>query len=112
MGRLWNKLTGRQERGGQAASGSAEWIDLALDNAMRQLIDRGLVEVAPRRRDQLIEDMLRAALRARGLDSAIDLAVAAMIDSDASDEIWADDEKLRDILRDAFEAVARAAEDG
>ena len=107
--RLVNRVTGRD--GEPPKPQSAQLIDLALENAMRQLIDRGLVEVAPRRRDRLIEEMLQATFRARGMHSAVGLALRALVDSDVPNEVWGDDAQLREILQEAFEAVARTQDE-
>ncbi len=107
--RVVNRLTGRGERDRRP---SAQLADVALDTAMRELVDRGLVEVAPRRRDELIEEMLQATFRATGLDSAVDLAMGALVNSDIPEEVWGDDDELRGILQKAFEDIARNEDQG
>lgn len=89
--------------------GNAQLVDLGLDRAMRQFIDLGLVEVEPRQRDALIEEMLAGTFRGHDLDSAIDLALAALVRSDIPDEVYGDDAELEQVLRSAFESVLRAS---
>ena len=102
---LMHKFTGRE----QPKLQSAQLVDMALERAMRQLIDRGLVEVAARQRDRLIEQMLAATFRARGLESAVDLALEALLQSEIPEEIYGEDRELRSILLDAFESVQRTS---
>jgi hypothetical protein len=103
---ILRKVTGR-ERHPQ----STQLVDLALERAMRELIDRGLVEIAARRRDRLIEHMLAATFRARGLESAVDLALGALLDSELPEEVFGEDDELRGVLMEAFESVQRTATD-
>ena len=88
--------------------GNAQLVDLGLDRAMRQLIDRNLVEIQPRRRDQLIEEMLRATFRGHDLDSAIDLSLRALLESDLPDEVYGQDSELKQVIRAAFISVLSA----
>ena len=76
---------------------------------MRQLIDRGLVEVLPRRRDDLLEEMLAATFRSHDLASAVDNALAALLNSDIPDEVYGSDEELEEVIRQAFESVLQAS---
>jgi hypothetical protein len=106
----------RDEPGGAGARQAerpsrAQLVDLALERAMRVLIDRGLVEIAARRRDRLIEQMLAATFRARGLESAAGLALGALLASELPEEIFGEDDELQAVLVEAFESVQRAASD-
>jgi hypothetical protein len=105
--RLFDKVTGRERPGPQ----SAQLVDVALERAMRALIDRGLVEIATRRRDRLIEEMLAATFRARGLESAVELALGALLASELPEEIYGEDDELEAVLMEALESVQRAARD-
>ena len=102
MRRRFRKALGRR-------GGNAQLVDLALDRAMRRYIDQGLVIVEARQRDQLIEEMLAATFRGHDFDSAIDLALAALLRSDIPEEIYGDDTELEQVLRRAFESVLRAS---
>lgn len=89
--------------------GNAQLVDLGLDRAMRMYIDQELVIVEPRQRDALIEEMLEATFRGHDFDSAIDLALAALLRSGIPEEVYGEDEELEQVLRRAFESVLRAS---
>ncbi|MCA9673362.1 MAG: hypothetical protein KC503_47565 [Myxococcales bacterium] len=89
----------------------AQLANLAIEHALATLVEKELLEIHPRRREDLNEELLKAVLFASDLDAAIKAAFTALVESDKPEEVYGADDELQAVFRDAFLQVEEAARD-
>lgn len=77
-------------------------LQSALETALDRLVSRELLEVDEDHRPALLAELLAAAANAETPNRMLKKVVRTLVASDHVEEVYASDDELREILRDAI----------
>ena len=83
---------------------------LALEQAFDQMITGNLLElVEGKQKEDLLEELVLQVLKAPSFNEALQVALAALVESEHVEEVFGDDRELLGLLRESFKGVQRSA---